>query len=216
MLPKFVAAFRSNVLKYTGPKVRISRQLGVALTPKAAKVLERKPYGPGQHGPAKQFRRSRPSPYKEQLIEKQKLRAQYNIHEKQMRRYYEKATKREGNSADNLIALLETRLDNIVLRGGLARTIYQARQIVNHGHIVIDGQRVNIPSYNVRPGQVVSVRGKSSQMQVFQDALASVGRIPGYVAVNEATLSITLSHLPRLEEVNVFAEVPKVIEYYSR
>lgn len=203
-------------MKYTGPKVRVARQLGVPLTPKAAKVMERKPHGPGQHGPAKQFRRSRPSPYKEQLLEKQKLRAQYNIHEKQLRRYYARATKREGNSADNLIALLETRLDNIVLRGGLARTIYQARQVVNHGHVTVDGQRVNIPSYNVRPGQVISVRGKSSQMTLFQDALASVGRIPGYVTVNEATLSVTLDHLPRLEEVNVFAEVPKVIEFYSR
>lgn len=203
-------------MKYTGPKVRISRKLGVAMTPKAEKVMEKKPYPPGQHGPGKQFRRSRPSPYKTQLIEKQKLRAQYNIHEKQLRNYYKKATQREGNTPDNLVGLLESRLDAVVLRGGLAVTIYAARQYVNHGHIHVNGKRLNIPSYSVKPGDVISVRPKSRRHEMFQDALAQARRAPDYLNVGEADMSITLNHIPTLEEVDVFADVPKVIEYYSR
>ncbi len=203
-------------MKYTGPKVRISRRLGVALTPKAAKVMERKPYAPGQHGPQSQYKRSRPSPYKEQLVEKQKLRAQYNIHEKQLRNYYKKATQKDGNTADNLVGMLESRLDSVVLRGGLARTIYQARQIVNHGHLLVDGKRVNIPSYSVKPGQVIQVRDKSRNSPMFGDALASVGRIPDYVTTNENALTVSLSRVPNYEETQIFAEVPKVIEFYSR
>lgn len=203
-------------MKYNGPKVRISRKLGVPLTPKAAKIMEKKPYPPGQHGPAKQFRRQRPSPYKMQLIEKQKLRAQYNIHEKQLRNYYRKATKAEGNTGDNLIGLLETRLDALVLRGGLAKTIYAARQFVGHGHIEVDGKRVNIPSYQVKPGQVIQVRQKSRQKQMFADAVASVGHIPAYVTSDDNQLTVKLNHVPGYSEVDVFAEIPKVIEFYSR
>lgn len=203
-------------MKYTGPKVRIARALGVALTPKAAKVMERKPYPPGQHGPSKQFRRQRPSPYKVQLIEKQKLRAQYNLAEKQLRNYYKKAFKREGNTGDNLVGMLESRLDNVVLRGGFARTIYQARQMVNHGHFLVDGKAVNIPSYNVVPGQSIQVRPKSRKMTMFADNHASAGHIPGYVSSDESTLSVSLNHVPKYEEVQIFAEVPKVVEFYSR
>ncbi len=203
-------------MKYTGPKVRISRALGVPLTPKAAKVMERKPYPPGQHGPLKQFRRQRPSPYKAQLQEKQKLRAQYNLAEKQLRNYYKRAFQREGNTGDNLIGLLESRLDNLVLRGGFARTIYQARQAVNHGHFLVDGKRVNIPSYIVQPGQRIEVREKSRTIPMFADSRASAGHIPGYVSSDESTMSIGLNHVPKFEEVQVFAEIPKVIEYYSR
>lgn len=203
-------------MKYTGPKVRISRALGVALTPKAAKVMERKPYPPGQHGPGKQFRRQRPSPYKVQLVEKQKLRAQYNLAEKQLRNYYKKAFQREGNTGDNLVGLLESRLDNVVLRGGYARTIYQARQMVNHGHFLVDGKRVNIPSYNVEIGQVIEVRPKSRKSEMFTNARASAGHIPGYVSSDEGSFSIKLNHVPKYSEVAIFAEVPKVVEFYSR
>ena len=203
-------------MKYTGPKVRISRALGIALTPKAAKVMERKPYPPGQHGPNQQFRRKRASPYKTQLVEKQKLRAQYNISEKKLRNYYKKAFKQVGNTGDNLVGLLEGRLDNVVLRGGLARTIYQARQMVNHGHFLVDGKRVNIPSYNVAPGQMIQVRPKSRQMEMFSVARASAGHIPGYITSDESTLSVSLTHVPKFEEVTIFAEIPKVVEFYSR
>jgi small subunit ribosomal protein S4 len=215
-LSAIVAAFRSFTVKYTGPKVRISRALGVPLTPKAARIMEKRPYPPGQHGQAKQFRRQRPSPYKEQLIEKQKLRSQYNVHERQMRNYYRKAAKRAGSTPDNFVGILETRLDALVARAGFSRTIYQARQVVNHGHITVNGRRVNIPSYNVRPGDVIAVADKSRKLQMFQDSLASGGQIPGYISVNESTLSIVLNHIPKYEEVNVFADLPKVVEYYAR
>lgn len=203
-------------MKYTGPKVRLSRALGVPLTPKAAKVMERKPYPPGQHGPGKQFRRQRPSPYKVQLLEKQKLRHQYNLAEKQLRNYYKKAFKREGNTGDNLVGLLESRMDSVVLRAGFARTIYQARQMVNHGHFMVDGQRVNIPSYNILPGQTIQVRPKSTKLAMFGDSRASAGHIPGYVTSDENRLSIVLNHVPNYSEVDVFAEIPKVVEFYSR
>ena len=110
-------------MKYNGPKVKLSRKLGVALTPKAGKYMEKKPYGPGQHGPTK-FRRDKMSDYKRQLVEKQRLRAQYNIHERQMRNYYKKAAQKSGSTSENLIQMLESRLDAVVLRGGLARTIF--------------------------------------------------------------------------------------------
>lgn len=203
-------------MKYTGPKVRISRALGVAFTPKAAKVMERKPYPPGQHGPNQQFRRKRPSPYKTQLVEKQKIRAQYNISEKKLRNYYKKAFKQVGNTGDNLVGLLESRLDNVILRGGFARTIYQARQMVNHGHFLVDGKRVNIPSYSVVPGQAIQVRPKSQKCEMFADGRASAGHIPKYISVDEGTLSVSLTHIPNFEEVTIFAEIPKVVEFYAR
>ena len=202
-------------MKYTGPKVRLSRQLGVPLTAKAAKVMEKKPYPPGQHGPAKQFRRSRPSPYKEQLIEKQKLRAQYNVHEKQMRNYYKKAFEREGNTADNFVGLLESRFDAVVARAGFAPTIYAARQYVNHGHLMVNGKRVNIPSYTIRPGDVVSIRPKSRTKQIFAE-YKPTGAIPEYLTVDGGAMTVTLNEVPSYEKVNVFAEVPKVVEFYSR
>ncbi|MEM7336230.1 MAG: 30S ribosomal protein S4, partial [Chloroflexota bacterium] len=158
-------------MKYTGPKAKLSRRLGIPLTPKAAKVMERKPHPPGEHGRNQQFRRGRQSYFQEQLLEKQRLRAQYNIHERQMVSYYKKANKAQGNTEDNLIQLLESRLDSVVLRGGLAVTIYAARQYVNHGHILVNGRRVNIPSYQVKPGDVVQVRQKSQRLDCFHNAV---------------------------------------------
>ena len=126
-----------------GPKIRLSRQLGIALTPKAARALERRKNPPGQHGGTKD--RLKGSDYKRHLMEKQCLRAQYNIEEKQMRNYVRVAMQRRGNPVDSLIQLLETRLDAIVYRAGLARTIYSAQHFISHGHILVNGKRVNIP-----------------------------------------------------------------------
>ena len=203
-------------MKYTGPKVRISRRLGVPLTPKAAKVMGRRPYPPGQHGPAKQFRRSRPSPYSEQLIEKQKLREQYNVHERQLRRYYEIAASAPGNTPDIFISLLETRFDALVYRAGLATTIYQARQLVNHGHFLINGKRMNIPSYQCKVGETMQVRPKSHRLLVFEQALSGRARRPDYLMFTESTLTFSLTRIPKYEDISVFAEVPKVVEYYAR
>lgn len=203
-------------MKYNGPKVRLSRRLGVPLTNKAAKVMEKKPYPPGQHGPAKQFKRGRQSAYERQLLEKQRLRAQYNIHERQMRNYYKKAVAKAGNTVDNLVGLLESRLDAMVFRGGLAPTIFAARQIVSHRHVEVNGKRVNIASYIVSPGDVISVRQKSMRMNMFLEAAESAYYPPDYISLNKEQLTFSLQYIPKRHEVPVICEVPQVIEYYSR
>jgi small subunit ribosomal protein S4 len=201
-------------MKYNGPKVKLSRQLGIPLTPKASKIMERKPHPPGAHGLSRN-RRAKVSDYKRQLLEKQRLRWQYNISEKQMRNYYEKASRKTGNTADNLATLLETRLDAMVFRGGLARTIHAARQYVTHGHVEVNGQRVNIPSYHVRVNDVISVRQKSRKIAMFNDAV-KLSRPPEYLDTNKPELSITVLAQPDRERIPVVCEFPLVIEYYSR
>ena len=202
-------------MKYTGPKVRLSRQLGVAITPKAAKVMEKKDYPPGLHGKLQQrFRKM--SDYKRQLLEKQKLRAQYNVHERQLRNYYKKASRKAGSTPDNLIQLLETRLDSVVLRGGLARTIYAARQYVSHGHITVNGKRVNIPSYNVEIGDVVEVREKSKKVPCFTEALEAGTAVPSYIKSDGEKMSVSLMSLPNRSDVPIICEMSLVIEFYSR
>ena len=197
-----------------GPKVRISRRLGIPITPKASRIMERRPNPPGQHGPM--MRRSKMSEYKRQLIEKQRLRFQYNVKEKQMVNYYRKAARKAINTGEALIHLLETRLDAVVLRAGLATTIYAARQFVSHGHVEVNGMRVNIPSYNVSIGDVVSVREKSRSLQMVKDAVETRPAAPPYLEFSEGDLSVKLLQLPRREEVPVICDIPLVIEYYAR
>ncbi|NLG50633.1 MAG: 30S ribosomal protein S4 [Chloroflexi bacterium] len=202
-------------MKYTGPKVKLSRRLGIPLTPKAAQVMERHPYPPGQHGQAQGARASRMSNYKQQLLEKQRLKAQYNIHERQMRNYFERASSKKGNTIDNLIQMLETRLDAVVLRSGLAPTIYAARQLVNHGHIQVNGRRVNVPGYTVAIGDTVSVKEKSRNLPVIEEALDAAAP-PQYLNVNPEERTVQLGYLPRREEVPVICDMIQVIEFYSR
>lgn len=204
-------------MRYTGPKIKLSRRLGVALSPKAAKIMEKKPYGPGQHGPNQSRFKSKMSVYKTQLFEKQKIRFQYNISEKQMRNYYIKASTQHGNTGDNLIHLLECRLDAVVLRAGFAPTIYAARQAVGHGHILVNGAKVNIPSYQVKPEDAISLNDKAKKMQVFADAVANDSVvIPAYIERDAAKMSAKLVKLPAREEVPILGEIPLVVEYYSR
>ena len=152
--------------------VRHSRALGIALTPKAEKYMERRPYGPGQHGRA---RRKQDSDYAVRLKEKQRLRAQYNIREAQMRRYFEEAKRTAGLTGENLVELLEMRLDALVLRAGFARTIQQARQMVVHRHIMVDGKRVDVPSFRVKEGQLIHVHERSEKMVPFQISATGAG-----------------------------------------
>jgi len=201
-------------MKYTGPKVKLSRALGIPLTEKAARVMEKKPHPPGAHGRTQSFRRKL-SDYKRQLLEKQKLRAQYNIHERQLRNYYEKALKAQGNTGENLLRLLELRLDAAVLRGGLARTIYAARQYVSHNHLLVNGKRVNIPSYGLKVGDVITVKPKSQQLACFRDAAADAQPI-SYLALDKSTLSITVVAEPQRAEIPIICDLPQVIEFYSR
>jgi len=198
--------------------VRLSRALGVPLTPKAARYFEVRPYPPGEHGRA---RRRTESEYALGLRQKQLLRAQYGIRETQMRNTFDEARRSQGRTGDVLVELLEMRLDALVLRAGLARTIAQARQAVVHRHILVDGVRVDRPSFRVTPGQVVSVHAKSAQMTPFQVAAAGAHRdvlptLPKYLEVDLANLRVVLVRRPTRDEVPVTCDVSKVVEYYAR
>lgn len=198
--------------------VRHSRALGIALTPKAEKYMERRPYGPGQHGRA---RRKADSDYSVRLKEKQRLRAQYNIREAQMRRYFEEAKRTSGLTGENLVELLEMRLDALVLRAGFARTIQQARQMVVHRHIMVDGARVDRPSFRVKEGQLIHVHARSEKMVPFQISAtgahqAVLPTVPGYLDVEIEKLQAKLSRRPKRTEVPVTCEEQLVVEYYAR
>lgn len=199
-------------------QVRKSRALGIALTPKAEKYFERRPYGPGEHGRA---RRKADSDYAVRLREKQRLRAQYNIREKQMHIAYVEAKRQEGQTGENLVALLESRLDALVLRSGFARTMAQARQMVVHRHIMVDGQRVDRPSFSVKEGQLIHVHPKSEKMVPFQVAAAGAHQAvlpdtPGYLDVQIEKLQAKLVRKPKRAEVPVTCEEQLVVEYYAR
>ncbi|MFB9776788.1 30S ribosomal protein S4 [Brevibacterium otitidis] len=199
-------------------QVRLSRSLGLPLTPKAEKYFERRPYPPGEHGRA---RRRNDSDYSVRLKEKQRLRAQYNIREAQMLKVYKEARREQGLTGENLVELLEMRLDALVLRAGFARTIQQARQFVVHRHILVDGQRVDRPSFRVKEGQMIHVHQKSAEMEPFQIAAGGGHRdvlptVPGYLKVDLEALQATLLRRPKREEIPVTCDVQLVVEYYSR
>ena len=197
------------------PKARRSRALGIALTPKCVKYFERRPFPPGVHGRA----RKKPSDYQVRLLEKQRLKAQYNVSEAQMRKVFELAHRKAGKTGEVMVGLLETRLDALVLRAGFARTIYQARQAVAHGHIAVDGAKVDIPSYRVQPYQTITVREKSRAKTPFQVAAAGAhadGPTAPYLAVDVAGLKATLLREPVRTEVPVICDEQLVVEFYSR
>ena len=169
----------------TRSKTRLSRSLGIALTPKAARILDKRPYAPGEHGRTK---RRTDSDYAVRLREKQRLRAQYGIREAQLRRVFEEARKGSGLTGETLVELLEMRLDALVLRAGFARSTSQARQLVVHRHILVDGQTVDRPSFRVQPGQLIHVKPKSESLDPFQVAAAGghaevLPPVPGYLDV---------------------------------
>lgn len=198
----------------TGPKVRLSRRLGIPLTPKAARVMEKKSYPPGQHGPERKFQR-KVSEFGRQLMEKQRLRAQYNIHERQMSNYMARATRKQGITGNVLLQILETRLDAFIYRAGFAPTIYAARQLVNHGHILVDNQRVDLPAYEIKIDQTIAVKPKSRQMPLIIESMGS-GNPPAYIDVDKNNYAARLLRLPDREEVPVICELSLVTEYYSR
>ena len=199
--------------RYTGPSWKVSRRLGISLSG-TGKELARRPYAPGQHG---QNNRRKLSEYGLQLLEKQKLRMTYGVSERQFANLFKKAGKiREGKHGDNFMILLERRLDNVVYRLGLATTRRQARQLVNHGHITVDGKRVDIPSYEVTPGQVISLRERSKDLTVVKEALeAVVGRAP-FVSFDENTMSGSLVRLPERDELDANIDEALVVEYYNK
>lgn len=197
------------------PKARLSRALGIPLTRKCVKYFERRPFPPGVHGRA----RRKPSDYQVRLLEKQRLRHQYNISESQMRRTFDEAHRVEAKTGEAMIQLLERRLDATVARSGLARTIYQARQLVAHGHFLVDGKKVDRPSYRLKPGQVVTVRERSRTKPPFE--IASTGtHIDGptapYLSTVLEELRVTVLRIPARTEVPVLCDEQLVVEFYSR
>nr|WP_219732711.1 30S ribosomal protein S4 [Leifsonia shinshuensis] len=198
-------------------KTRESRALGIALTPKAARYMEKRPYAPGEHGRTK---RKQDSDYAVRLREKQRLRAQYGILEKQIRIAFEEARRSQGLTGENLVELLEMRLDALVLRAGFARTISQARQFVVHRHILVDGKIVDRPSFRVKPGQLIHVKARSEGTEPFQVAAAGghvdvLPKVPAYLDVEIDKLQARLVRRPKRAEVPVTCDVQLVVEYYA-
>ncbi|MGO1538220.1 MAG: 30S ribosomal protein S4 [Leucobacter sp.] len=201
----------------TRSQTRLSRSLGIALTPKAARYLEKRPYAPGQHGRTK---RKSDSDYAVRLREKQRLRAQYGIREKQLVIAFNEARRHDGLTGENLVELLEMRLDALVLRAGFARTTAQARQMVVHRHILVDGKLVDRPSFRVKPGQLIHVKQRSEALEPFQVAAAGghvevLPNVPGYLEVEIDKLQAKLLRRPKRAEVPVTCEVQLVVEFYS-
>ncbi len=197
-------------------KYKIDRRLGVNLWGSPKSPLNKREYGPGQHG----MRKGKLSDYGVQLMAKQKLKGYYgNISEKQFRRYYAEANRRAGDTSENLISILESRLDALVYRMKFVPTVFASRQFINHGHILVNGKRVNIPSYMVKVGDEIEVKEKSKTLALVVEAVNSPNRdIPTYVDVDEKKLRGKYTSYPKLEDVPypVSMEPNLVVEFYSR
>src|SRR5574340_779360 len=199
--------------RYTGPATRKSRRLRVDLVG-GDQAFERRPYPPGQHGRA----RIKESEDLLQLQEKQKARFSYGVMEKQFRRYYTEAASRPGKTGEVLLTILESRLDNVVYRAGLARTRRQARQLVSHGHFLVNNQKVNIPSYRVSQYDIIDVREKSLSTLPFQIARETLGDrpVPGWLQVVGPRLRVLVHQLPERAQIDVPLQEQLIVEYYSK
>ena len=209
---------------FRGPKGKVARSLGLAVSQKTQKALDRRNFAPGQHG---QTRKKSSSVYKQQLVEKQRLRftyniseAQlakaYNISEAQLAKAYDEANRRAGSAGDNLMILLETRLDALVYRMGFARTIFAARQYVAHGHFTVNGVRSYSPSRQIKAGDVIAVREGSKEHVQIKEAIANAPAAPEYVTVDAGKMEGSLVKLPLRDQIPVKLEEQLVVEYYSR
>ncbi len=198
--------------RYTGPSWKLSRRLGVSLT-ETGKELAKRPFPPGQHGNA----RKKLSEYALQLQEKQKLRHMYGMTERQFATLFNKAGKiREGKHGENFMVMLETRLDNVVYRLGFASTRRQARQLVNHGHFTVDGKRVDIPSFLVKPEQVIGLRESSREVAAVKDALENMVTRLEYVTYDATAMEGKMTRLPLRSELNAEVDEALVVEYYNK
>lgn len=197
--------------RYTGPQWKKSRRLGFS-TLETGKELAKRPYAPGQHGQ----KRKKPTEYGLQLAEKQKVRHMYGVNEKQFRNTFFRASKMEGITGYNFFCLLESRLDNVVYRLGFATTRRQARQLVNHGHILLNGVKTDIASCQVKVGDVISVKERSRSLEVIKNALASQTHVPGFVEVDADKMEGKLLRLPERSELNQEINESLIVEYYNR
>lgn len=197
--------------RYTGPAFKKSRRLGFS-TLESGKELRKRTSAPGIHGTS----RKKLSEYGIQLAEKQKVRIMYGLTEKQFKKTFEAAGKKKGMHGTNLLIMLESRLDNIVYRMGLAKTRRASRQIVNHGHILVNGKRVDIPSYQVKPGDIISVRESSMNHPVINECLESKLSIVSYVTFDSKKKEGTYVRYPEREELNSDINESLIVEYYNR
>jgi len=210
--------------RYTGPVCKLCRREGEKLFLKGSRCLtpkcsfERRSYPPGQHGREKQFRRGRASDYLLQLREKQKARRVYGIMERQFSRYFTQAQQQVGLTGTNLLTLLELRMDNVIYRLGMASSRAQARQLVTHGHVMLNGRRTNVPSALVSPGDIVSVRPQSQRLTYFKEMRQDLDtrRVPRWLVVEPEQLSAKVLHLPAREDIDVSLNEQLIVEYYSR
>jgi len=198
--------------RYTGPQYKKSRRLGFS-TLENGKELAKRPYAPGIHGTS---RRKKISEYGIQLQEKQKVRFMYGLNEKQFRRLFEKASKMSGIAGENFLKLLESRLDNLVYRMGLSTTRRGARQIVNHGHILVNGKKVDIPSYTCKPGDIISVKENSLEHKAILNALEQNIKAPAFVEFDKKKLTGKYLRLPERNELNAVINESLIVEFYNR
>jgi len=201
--------------RYTGPKSKISRRFGVPIFG-PSKALERKNYGPGMHGPKGSRRKQ--SEYAIALAEKQKLRYQYGVLERQFRRYFEMAAARRGITGETLLQLLETRLDNVVYRLGFANTRLSARQLVSHGHVTVNGRKVDVSSYDVRPGDKVSIKDRPASRSLVSRflELTQIAPVPAWLEADKDNFSGTVLRVPTREEIAPIVNEQLIVELYSR
>ena len=198
--------------RYTGPAYKRSRRVGFS-TLENGKDIAKRPYKPGVHG---QDRKGKPSNYSEQLNEKQKVKFIYGLSEKQFHSLFNKAGKMQGIHGENFLKLLESRLDNIVYRMGMSQTRRGARQIVNHGHILVNGKKVDIPSYNVKPGDVISVKEASKDHKAILASLEEVNRTLDFVNFDKKKLEGSYVRFPERSELNADINEALIVEFYSR
>ena len=201
--------------RYTGPKTKLSRRYGV-LIHGSPKAFENKNYPPGQHGPKGSRRKL--SDYALALAEKQKLRFQYGVLERQFRRYFALASSKRGVTGEILLQLLETRLDNVVQKLGFAKTLYAARQMVSHGHVAVNGRKTNASSMNVKPGDVITIRSgeRSKRLAVKYLDQTSALTPPEWLLVDKENLSGSVVRIPTRSEINPIVNEQLVVELYSR
>lgn len=200
--------------RFRGPRLKLVRRFQAHLPGLTRKSAERRPYPPGQHGPN---RRRKMSDYAVRLEEKQKLRFNYQVSEKQLRKYFKKAKASKGDTGLRLLQILETRLDNVVFRAGFAPTIPAARQMVTHGHVTVNGKRVDVPSYQLREGEEVSLGAKGKANELFKSFFAQPSLVyPSYLEMDEKEMSATVKALPERDDIPLEVQENLIIEHYNR
>ena len=198
--------------RYTGPSYKQARRVNFSIS-ETGKELARRPYGPGQHG---KDHKGKSSDYGTQLKEKQKVRFMYGVNERQFKKTFEEASKMKGIQGEDFLRLLESRLDNLVYRIGFATTRRGARQLVNHGHVTVNGNKVDIPSYRVKPGDVISLKADDKNLKVVAEALAKVSKRVEFISYDEGKMEGTYVRLPERNELNADINEALIVEFYNK